>query len=155
MKHRWVNARTSASTTLRIAGPILGPSLIFYTDMHVSGTLHKWAMHICVFACLCLGVCICTFVCVHGGDTGVHTEGVGTQTETKMREGLRQVPWPTNFSQKNKDFYSKHINWLACLLHYTISPFFLAHPKTDAHTREFICFSGLVLPAYNPSYSRC
>lgn len=159
MKHRWASARTTIhvhraqncrpNTNRAFAHP--PRSLECVGNPAQMGTAH-----LCVFACLCLGcLCLYFFVRARGGDTGIHTEGVGTQTETK--QGTRRntsthksLPYTGTFTQ----------NTLTGLLPFTLYrlPFL---PYTPRHRRtlvsSFACqawFWPPLIPATREAKSR-
>lgn len=84
------------------------------------------------------------FLCMHSSDTGIHKEGVDTQTETSKR--VRQMPLADKSLPDN--VYSKRTNWLACPLRCTGSPYTPKHRCTRMSSFAYQAWFCLpVIPA--------
>lgn len=111
------------------------------------------------YLCVCMlvsGVFVFVLLCVCMVVTQVYTQKgwVHKQRQKRGRDSDKLLG-PQISPRKTKTFIFQNIltGLLACYI--IQSPLSSLHTQTQMHTHEFICLSGLVLPACNPSYSRC
>lgn len=136
-KHRWANTRTSTSTRLRIAAPILG------------GLRQMGIAYLCVCLLVSEIFVLYTLVCVYCGDIVTHTERVGTQTrQNKCLKTNTSAHKPFPDTPRHL-FKTTLTGLLACyIIRLSFRPYTLKHRCTHMRSLAYkACFCRPAIPA--------